>query len=87
MRASPSPKGCYLEGGLVVTEDGGPEKRTVLRRRFPWVVGTKIAFFEIVDNPSAGITVGQVLYDRVTERTDEGTGSCPGTRLSSLQLM
>ncbi len=62
----------YLEGGLVVTEFGGPEQRTVLRSATPWVVGTKIAFFEIVVDPSAGITISQVLYDRVTgERTRE----------------
>lgn len=62
----------YLEGGLVVTEAGGPEKRTVLRSATPWVVGTKIAFFEIVVDPLAGITIAQVLYDRVTgERTRE----------------
>jgi len=35
-------------------------------------VGTKIAFFEIVVDPLAGITIAQVLYDRVTgERTRE----------------
>jgi len=56
----------YMEGGLVVTEAGGPEKRTVLRSATPWVVGTKIAFFEIVVDPAAGISVEQVLYDRVT---------------------
>ena len=30
------------------------------------MIGTKIAFFEIVVDPAAGITVGQVLYDRVS---------------------
>ncbi len=56
----------YLEGGLVVTESGGDEKRAVLRSATPRMTGTKIAFFEIVVDPGAGITVGQVLYDRVT---------------------
>ena len=56
----------YLEGGLVVTESGGAEKRTVLRSATPRMMGTKIAFFEIVVDPGDGITVGQVLYDRVT---------------------
>ncbi len=64
----------YLEGGLIVTEIGGPEKRTVLRSATPRMIGTKIAFFEIVVDPAAGITVGQVLYDRVSgERMREPT--------------
>jgi len=56
----------YLEGGLVITEDGGFEKRAVLRSATPRMIGTNIAFFEIVVDPGAGITVGQVMYDRVT---------------------
>jgi hypothetical protein len=70
-RISVEPQGLqktlmYLEGGLVVTENGGTEKKLVLRSATPRMVGTKIAFFEIVVDPDAGITVGQVLYDRVT---------------------
>lgn len=62
----------YLEGGLVVTENGGTGRRLVLRSATPRMVGTKIAFFEIVVDPGEGISVGQVLYDRVTGERQRG---------------
>jgi hypothetical protein len=62
----------YLEGGLVATEKGGNGRRIVLRSATPRMVGTKIAFFEVVVDQGAGISVGQVLYDRVSGERQRG---------------
>jgi hypothetical protein len=74
----------YLEGGLVVTEVGDAEKRVVLRSATPRMIGTKIAFFEIVVDPDAGITVGQVLYDRVTGERKKAPAAMPRDVLERL---
>ncbi len=75
----------YLEGGLLVIESGGgDEKRIVLRTATPRMAGTKIAFFEIVVDPAAGITVSQVLYDRVTGVRGKGPAAMPREVLERL---
>jgi hypothetical protein len=74
----------YLEGGLVVTENGGTEKRAVLRSATPRMIGTSIAFFEIVVDPGAGITVGQILYDRVTGERKKAPAAMPRETLEQL---
>jgi len=74
----------YLEGGLVITEKGGDEKRAVLRSATPKMMGTKIAFFEIVVDPGAGITVGQVTYDRVTGERGKAPAAMPRDTLERL---
>lgn len=74
----------YLEGGLVVTEEGDAETRAVLRSATPRMIGTKIAFFEIVVDPDTGITVGQVLYDRVTGERKKAPAAMPREVLERL---
>ena len=48
------------------------------------MIGTKIAFFEIVVDPGAGITVSQVLYDRVTGERGKAPVAMPRDVLEQL---